>query len=1556
MKTFLNSMKRGCLSAMATLLVFSAALSVPAAVLAQDTEVFFPPQQTTLQPVNPNIMFVIDTSGSMGQTDGVTDANGVGVTRLQRVQQAFIQILSTLSSNVNVGLMRYSALLGGPISFPVAPIDAYLDTVDTAGGNRTVQQNIVDRASEAYQAASGGAVTVAPATITLSKTNSTMGLRFDQIQVPQGVTVTGAQVLFYGTAGISTSNMPVVIQAEQTDNAAGYTTAVNNISSRNYITPVATSGAGQNAIAWVLPSTSYVSGNDFGTPDLSAIINPVIARAGWCGGNALSLQFTTSTVSTSLNLSVHGSSDTSTDQNANNQSSALAPVLVLQFSPTDPKLTTGCNKARLSSQIGKSTNDDSTETAESGNPNQPACKALFLNTTPSSFPSLTSSGCGSKSKATKVGLRFPNINIPQGATIVSAAIDFTPFAADTNTPTLTIQAENALTSSSFSATGSNTVGSRITSPGTTSGSVSWTTTAWSNAAPSVYTTPELKTLVQSLVNNPSWDPTNNALTFFVTGSGSGQHAAYASDGSLAYAPRLRIQIQGPAGRLTVRKYLEQVVNSFVAQGGTPTMGVLYEAARYFRGEAAFYGRTRSFGETYAAGTSVRYPGSTGSNIQVDGSTDYSQSSRISHRASFDYSKGTPTHNYPNNCSDFNLTSKNCDGESWTGTTVYKSPITDGCQSNNIVLLSDGLPNVTTSASPTTSTSPSVSSAAALIKNMAGISSCAIPVDSTGTTQTEWQCGNELTSFLFTKDQSSAFGGTQNIRTYTIAFSPSVAAGGSDAAGAEFLKNLASNGGGQAFAASSTSEVVNAFQSIVGNILNINTTFVAPAVTVNTFNRLTDRNELYFAVFRPDTDAVWNGNLKKYQLYQATTDASPQIYDSNNPPLPAVDPTTGYFKDGTKSFWSATADGADITKGGAASKLAGPTSYRTVYTYVGSGAPSNVDLTLSANTFNESNAAITSAMLGLPNTATSADRTALMQWARGIDVNDENGNGSKTDGRLSLGDPLHSEPLLITYGGTDANPDIGIFMGTNQDGLHAFKASDGTEYFSFLPKETLANLNTFYNDTGSYLTRPYGVDGPITSWVNDGGDGVISGSDTAYIYVGMRRGSRNYYALNVTNRTAPKLMFQIAGGTGDYVELGQTWSKAIHTRIRVDGTSTGAKDVLIFTGGYDPSTDGQFGQAVGSSTQGRALYVADATTGALLWWAGYDDTSRTVHPNLSVPQMVYSVAATPKAIDLDNDGYVDRIYIADTGGQIFRFILGKNSSGVRSLANATVQYIAKLSDATVSGAHRFYSTPDVALITQGTPNPYISIAIGSGFREHPLLTENQDRLYVLRDPDTSNDGYSIPNIASASSTAYIGGDSDLYDATANNAGLVCAANDTTCNANKAAATAALGTAATTGTAKGFYIKLLTPNSDTTKPDIMKGEKVLSEAATFNNQILFATFEPGTTASACSAVQGLSRVYQINVNDGTPVYPLSSAAGTTVLVRADRSRSLKQGGLPPNPTILIPSISSTVGTDGTRTVCTGSACLPSQALVCVGAECFQPGFALETKKTSWQKIEN
>ena len=58
------------------------------------------------------------------------------------------------------------------------------------------------------------------------------------------------------------------------------------------------------------------------------------------------------------------------------------------------------------------------------------------------------------------------------------------------------------------------------------------------------------------------------------------------------------------------------------------------------------------------------------------------------------------------------------------------------------------------------------------------------------------------------------------------------------------------------------------------------------------------------------------------------------------------------------------------------------------------------------------------------------------------------------------------------------------------------------------------------------------------------------------------GGDNYYALDATSLTAPKLLFAVDGGTGKYANMGQTWSQPVVTTVKISGAN---KKVLVFGG-------------------------------------------------------------------------------------------------------------------------------------------------------------------------------------------------------------------------------------------------------------------------------------------------------------------------------------------------------------------------------------------------------
>jgi hypothetical protein len=156
--------------------------------------------------------------------------------------------------------------------------------------------------------------------------------------------------------------------------------------------------------------------------------------------------------------------------------------------------------------------------------------------------SLTSSALemayGTKSTGNQItGLRFMDINIPKGATITGATIQFEASKKTSGTCILSIRGENSGNPSAF-ATGKNNLSSRTK----TGAAVSWTPANWTTigATGSAQLTPDIKTIIQEIINNTAWN-TGNPITIFL--SGTGTRTAYAFEGSAAKAALLTISYQ-----------------------------------------------------------------------------------------------------------------------------------------------------------------------------------------------------------------------------------------------------------------------------------------------------------------------------------------------------------------------------------------------------------------------------------------------------------------------------------------------------------------------------------------------------------------------------------------------------------------------------------------------------------------------------------------------------------------------------------------------------------------------------------------------------------------------------------------------------------------------------------------------------------------------------------------------------------------------------------------------------------------------------------------------------
>lgn len=1186
----------------------------------------------------------------------------------------------------------------------------------------------------------------------LPETNKFVGLRFENLPIPQGATITSAKLNLVADTDADGAST-ILIQAEAANNSDEFADTDNNLSSREK-----TSG-----VSWY--PTGWAGASSYQSPDISAVIQAVTDRAGWCGGNSLSLL-----------LSGEGerllkSFDGSATEAAN---------LEITYD-VDSVANDACNLKEF--QIGISHPDDDAEESASG--------VLYLNDNDLELVN-DDAGVGQQ----LVGLRFNNVGLKQATGVASAYLEFAVDTTDAAELTeLTIRAQSIDNAPPFSTSDD------ISSRSTFSETVSWTiSTPWS-VAHNWQRSPDISGLIEEVIAQSGWEP-GNSIAFTI--DGTGKRVAESYDGSVL-APRL-VFYAAPAdvvGEYTVRDELLSVIDEMQLQFATPIVDVIYEAALYYRGEAVDFGAYRG----------------------VWGNKDDNQNGRASHVES--YTGGVLER--PDGCTDSNLSSDACKEEKISGSPVYTSPITESCQQSYMILLTDGFAYGNSAASK-----------AEELMGYTDSESCAYT--DTKHEENDGECGEELTEFLRSKDQLAALGGDQTVKTYTVGFDIDD----------DWLKSLATNGQGSYHLASNSATLVDAFDQILKSISAIDTTYVEPSVTVNQFNRFSHRDDIYYSLFKPQETAKWLGNLKKYRL--AGNPARVVDADGN----PALDESEDFFKPTTRSEWSVDEDGNTVELGGAAYKLPQP-SARKIYSYFG-GYPVADDNSalLSGYPLTTDNNAITHELLNIVGQDASY-RSNLVGWARGLQS-----DGSTP--RRQMGDPLHSRPVLMTYAVDSATkePDSTVFIGTNEGYIHAIDTETGIEEFAFIPQELLQNLDVYYSNQ-TVSPRPYGMDGPITLWSTDGnndGDYLDTADDFVYLYAGMRRGGRSYYALDVTDRTKPEMLWQINGGESgsDFEELGQTWSEPQRITVKFDDE---VKDVLLFAGGYDPNQDNVSVRT--PDTMGRAIYMVDAKTGELFWKAGdgngYD---------LGLSKMDYSIPSDITALDMNGDGLVDQFYVGDMGGQLWRFDIDQSNVNVKNKL-VTGGVIADFSGATKASNRRFYYAPDISLGVDQSDH-FMAIGIGSGYRAHPLNEEIEDRFYLLKQFDYI---YSAPS--SYSELA----ESDLYDATLN---LIMEGTD----AEKETAEVALS-ASDSSRKEGWYIRL--ENT---------GEKVLAPSLTLNNQILFTTYQPAVAdASSCNVTNGKSRIYIVGVADATPRGDLDEDGNYN---RHDRTIDLKHGNIPSQPVVI------------------------------------------------------
>lgn len=657
---------------------------------------------------------------------------------------------------------------------------------------------------------------------------------------------------------------------------------------------------------------------------------------------------------------------------------------------------------------------------------------------------------------------------------------------------------------------------------------------------------------------------------------------------------------------------------------------------------------------------------------------------------------------------------------------------------------------------------------------------------------------------YTQDHSTTFVGTQNVIVHTIGFA--VSEGERDAAN-EVLEEAAENGGGAFYYSSNEGELEAALEDAIRQITAATFTFATPVIPTTSATGL---SRAYMAAVQSDPSRpFWRGYVKAYNR------------DSDG--LVPTDSTTGVPLDSALA-WEA---GQKLTEKAAAD--------RTIYTVIGGTLQS----------FATSNSNLTQALLGA---ASSTERDKIIDFIRGVDVNDEDADSNLTEDRAwKLGDIFHSTPVVVTapflpssdatyaaFRETYAARTAVVLVGSNDGMLHAFRESDGVELWGFIPNDQLSRLKN--------LTTPTGEHGFFLDSSPVAADVKIGGTWKTIVVFGERRGGRYYHALDVTDTANPSYLWSFTDS-----KIGETWSEPIIGKIKMsDGTD---KYVAFFGGGYDTASN---------NATGKVFFAVDIATGQTLW-EYYQSTTADDRK-----YMHYSIPASPLVLDLNLNGYIDRIYIGDVAGQVWRFDLSEAttlSSGQASNWTGKLFFAAVTpttsapSDGEYLPAQAIYSPINAAKDV----NQNLWLYFGTGDRNHPNAATTPNRFYgVLDNTATTNGTYLTEN--------------SLLDVTSSGGTIT----------------------------QGWYFRLASY------------EKVLAAADIFNRVAFFTTFTP-TGDTTCGSGGGNAKLYAVQMTTGFAALDWSNNGQPYTTSNASNVRSTTIGtGIPSKPVVILTDQGATLAT--------------------------------------------
>jgi len=410
----------------------------------------------------------------------------------------------------------------------------------------------------------------------------------------------------------------------------------------------------------------------------------------------------------------------------------------------------------------------------------------------------------------------------------------------------------------------------------------------------------------------------------------------------------------------------------------------------------------------------------------------------------------------------------------------------------------------------------------------------------------------------------------------------------------------------------------------------------------------------------------------------------------------------------------------------------------------------------------------------------------------------------------------------------------IFIGANDGMLHALtdaqNSTGGVERWGYVPNYLLNKLSTMRDG------HAFGVDGSMGVADVCFGGGCTNAAGTGWntLLVGtLRQGGNALFALDVTDPATPKHLWQKSTpadpllSAGYLPRLGETWSPPVIGRTTVTGL--GRKWSVFVGGGVAPGPDNA------TDPWGNAFFVLDAQTGNVL-----DDgvtRARFYVPDDPLDAAKNNVAARPTLYRPSDGASVDRVFFNDTEGKIWR--MKTTSPNIVNWSPGTTPFFDPVSTTVVCQTNGFGVVAPILDATTGNP-----------------LTAGTTTLPLSRPRPTIYNRPALGLDSAGNLIVYVGtGDTN--------------------NPNN------------TGTYDYFYAVTDLDTGSCGVPLFVLGfpqnEKVLSDPAFLDNNVLITTYAPPVVGPAACNDAGKGYLYSFDAFSGVPTKTILDPITNTYVSR-------------------------------------------------------------------------